>query len=107
MADTDAYVGVDPRVRELEQIFEAVLLFNNKYGGTLDMHIQPQTVASIQDLEDFLGAWYNNFNVSAPASPAATLESICSSLTCSNQQNILQEAIILLEDSDPRWMSSK
>ena len=49
-------------VRELEIVFEHVMELNRSYETHYDSYIQPQLISSLQDLEDFVGTMYNNYN---------------------------------------------
>ena len=62
--DEDPYVNVDPTVLEVEAIFDQTLVLNNKVGTDLDKFMQPAKISTLQELEDFLGTWYNNYNAS-------------------------------------------
>ena len=62
--EEDAYINVDPTVLEVEAIFDQTLVLNNKVGTDLDKFMQPAKISTLQELEDFLGTWYNNYNAS-------------------------------------------
>jgi|TARA_R110002074_G_C12115008_1_gene626501 hypothetical protein len=47
---------------DLEDLFEQVLKLNNKYGTRLDLFMPQEEVSSLQDLEDYIGACYNNYD---------------------------------------------
>ena len=48
--------------RELEIAFEEIMDLNHEYGTKFDGYIQPQLISTLQDLEDFVGTLYNNYN---------------------------------------------
>ena len=60
----DPYESVNPKVLKLEALYEQVLFLNKDIGSDLDNYIQSAKIESLQDLEDFLGTWYNNYNSS-------------------------------------------
>ena len=62
--DEDPYISVDPTVLEVEAIFDKTLVLNHKVGTDLDKFMQPAKISTLQELEDFLGTWYNNYNAS-------------------------------------------
>jgi len=53
--------------REVEIMWEEIMDLNNNYGTRFDVYIQPQTVSTLQDLEDFVGTMYNNYNANVKA----------------------------------------
>ena len=59
----DPYEGTSSTsARDLEVLFEQVLALNNKYGTRFD-HVMPQEeICNLQELEDYIGACYNNYN---------------------------------------------
>ena len=58
----DPYESVNPKVLKLEALYEEALLLNKDVGSNLDKYIQSSKIESLQDLEDFLRTWYNNYN---------------------------------------------
>tara|TARA_R110000751_G_scaffold75952_9_gene152787 strand:+ start:656 stop:868 length:213 start_codon:yes stop_codon:yes gene_type:complete len=58
----DPYSSVNPKVLKLEALYEEALLLNKDVGSNLDKYIQSSKIESLQDLEDFLRTWYNNYN---------------------------------------------
>jgi len=62
--EEDAYINVDQRVLDVEAIFDQTLVLNHKVGTDLDKFMQPAKISTLQELEDFLGTWYNNYNAS-------------------------------------------
>ena len=48
--------------RELEIVFEQIMGLNEVYDTKFDSYIQPQLINTLQDLEDFVGTLYNNYN---------------------------------------------
>ncbi len=53
--------------REVEIMWEEIMDLNNNYGTRFDVYIQPQIVNTLQDLEDFVGTMYNNYNANVKA----------------------------------------
>jgi len=59
----DPYKGTTSiAARELEIVFEQIMGLNEVYDTKFDSYIQPQIISSLQDLEDFVGTLYNNYN---------------------------------------------
>ena len=59
----DPYKGTTSiAARELEIVFEQIMGLNEVYDTKFDSYIQPQLISSLQDLEDFVGTTYNNYN---------------------------------------------
>ena len=59
----DPYKGTTSiAAREFEIVFEQIMELNKRYGPQYDSYIQPQLISSLQDLEDFVGTTYNNYN---------------------------------------------
>jgi len=59
----DPYKGTTSiAARELEIVFEQIMGLNEVYDTKFDSYIQPQLISSLQDLEDFVGTLYNNYN---------------------------------------------
>ena len=50
--------------KDLEELFKQVLSLNNVYGTRLDQHMPTETITNLQDLEDYIGACYNNYDAS-------------------------------------------
>ena len=53
--------------REVEIMWEEIMDLNNNYGTRFDVYIQSQTISTLQDLEDFVGTMYNNYNANVKA----------------------------------------
>jgi len=61
--EDDPYKGTTSiAARELEIAFEEIMDLNQKYGTKFDSYVQPQLINTLQDLEDFVGTLYNNYN---------------------------------------------
>jgi len=59
----DPYKGTTSiAARELEIVFEQIMGLNEVYDTKFDSYIQPQIINTLQDLEDFVGTLYNNYN---------------------------------------------
>ena len=54
-------------VRDVEIMWDEIVDLNNDYGTRFDDYIQPQIVNTLQDLEDFVGTMYNNYNANVKA----------------------------------------
>ena len=58
----DAYDKNANSAREVEISFEYIIELNHKYGTKLDKYIQSWEINTLQDLEDCIGSFYNNYN---------------------------------------------
>ena len=47
---------------ELGIVFEDVISMNNIYGQLFDKYMPSRTISNLQQLEDYIGECYNNFN---------------------------------------------
>ena len=47
---------------ELAILFEDVISMNNIYGQLFDAYMPRGTISNLQELEDYIGECYNNFN---------------------------------------------
>jgi acyl carrier protein len=64
----DPYEGTSSTsARDLEVLFEQVLALNNKYGTKFDRSMPQEEISNLQDLEDYIGACYNNYNANVEA----------------------------------------
>ena len=59
----DPYEGTSSTsARDLEVLFEQVLTLNKIYGTRFDHAMPQEEISNLQELEDYIGACYNNYN---------------------------------------------